>query len=135
MHSDLPARTIAFGQGVFYLLGGVWPLVHLRSFFAVTGPKTDAWLVQTVGALLAVIGVALLLVARRPRVDAEWKFLAAAAAFVLAAVDVIFVHRRVIPPIYLADAAAETLLVAAWLAVSAARRRASNRLNPSAEPF
>jgi hypothetical protein len=28
-------------QGVYYLVSGVWPLVHRRSFEAVTGRRTD----------------------------------------------------------------------------------------------
>src|SRR5438270_11614006 len=39
-------------QGVYYLLTGVWPLVSIDTFQMVTGPKTDLWLVQTVGALI-----------------------------------------------------------------------------------
>ncbi len=31
---------------------GLWPLVHRRSFEAVTGRKTYWWLVNTVGSLL-----------------------------------------------------------------------------------
>src|SRR5690606_20176976 len=51
-------------QGWYYLASGVWPLVHYRSFIAVTGPKADDWLVRTFGALIAVVGVELV---RRPR--------------------------------------------------------------------
>jgi hypothetical protein len=34
---------VALVQGVYFLLTGVWPIVHLPSFLAVTGPKTDLW--------------------------------------------------------------------------------------------
>jgi len=43
-------------QGVANLVGGLWPLVHLRSFEMVFGPKTDRWLVKTVAGLLIVCG-------------------------------------------------------------------------------
>jgi hypothetical protein len=36
------------------------PLVHYRSFTAITGPKIDDWLVKTVGLLVASMGTALL---------------------------------------------------------------------------
>ena len=49
------------------------------------------------------------------------------AALVLALVDVVFVTRHVISPIYLADAAVETVLVAAW--AWAALRREADREN------
>jgi hypothetical protein len=59
---------VALAQGAYYLLTGVWPLLSLRTFELVTGPKTDDWLVRTVGVLvlavvLAVLGVLLGLVA------------------------------------------------------------------------
>lgn len=116
------AEWVAWAQGGFFLASGLWPLLHLPSFIVVTGPKTDLWLVQTVGALLAIAGAALMLVARRQRVTAEWIFLGAGLAAVLAIVDVVFVTRDVIVPIYLADAVVESLIVVAWLIVAGKNR-------------
>jgi hypothetical protein len=107
-------------QGGYWTVTGVWPLVHMKSFLAVTGPKTDLWLVQTVGSLIAVIGVALLIARRRARgggVSAEAAFLAIAGAAALAAVDVTFVSLRMISPVYLLDAAAEAVIILMWAAV------------------
>ncbi len=114
--------ALAAGQGLFYVATGVWPLVHIESFVAVTGPKTDLWLVYTVGVLVAVVGAVLLLAARSGRVTPEVVLLAAGAALALAGIDVVFVLRDVIPPVYLADAAVEGLLVLGWAAVAARRR-------------
>ena len=47
--------TLAMIQGAYFLATGIWPLLHLASFMRVTGPKTDRWLVKTVGALVAVL--------------------------------------------------------------------------------
>jgi len=110
---------LAVAQGVFYVGTGVWPLVHLRSFEAVTGPKPEGWLVKTVGALIAVVGGALLLAGLRRRVSPELRLLAAGSAASLAAVDVIYSPQR-ISPVYLLDAVAEGVLIAGWC-VSAAR--------------
>jgi hypothetical protein len=106
--------AVAAVQGSFYLATGVWPLVHIDSFQAVTGPKTDLWLVDTVGLLVAVIGGVLLVAALRRRVTAEVGLLAVGAALALAGIDVVFVSREVIRPVYLADAAVELALVAWW---------------------
>jgi hypothetical protein len=119
----LLARLLLLVEGVYFLMTGVWPLVHLESFLAVTGPKRDLWLVQTVGALLGVMGLTMLLGAWR-RAGAEAIFLAVAAAATLATVDVVFVARRAIGPIYLLDALAELLLLAAWVGVGIALRQA-----------
>ena len=59
--SSVPAQSrgmsliaiVAGAQAVYYILTGVWPLVHIRSFMAVTGPKTDLWLARTTGAAIS----------------------------------------------------------------------------------
>jgi hypothetical protein len=114
------APGLALLQGGFYAASGIWALVDLDSFMAVTGPKTDHWLVKTVGILVTVIGAALLLAWRRGRVPAEVILLATGSALSLAAVDVIYVSNGTISPVYLLDAAAEVGLALAW--IPAARR-------------
>jgi hypothetical protein len=108
-------RTVMIGQGAYYLVAGLWPLVGLDTFLAVTGPKTDLWLVQTVGALVAVMGAVLLLAARHTHAPAEVVTLAVGAALALTAVDVIFVAKGRIGGVYLLDVAAELTLVAGWV--------------------
>ena len=71
--------TLCLVQGIYYTLTGVWPLVHVRSFLAVTGPKTDLWLVKTVGVLVAVIGVVIALAWWRGRITDEVALLASHA--------------------------------------------------------
>src|SRR5438876_11959918 len=100
------ARGVAGLQGLYYLATGVWPLVHMESFLAVTGPKTDLWLVRTVGVLVAVIGAVLLLAGVRRHAGAEIRTLAIGAALGLTAVAVIYVNLGGIPPVYLLDAIA-----------------------------
>ena len=107
-------RSLALVQGVYFFTTGVWPLFHLRSFMAVTGPKTDGWLVKTVGVLVAVIGATLMTAARRPG-------LATMAAGGLGAIDVIYATRGRIAKIYLCDAVVEGALVAAWLHLAGTR--------------
>jgi energy-converting hydrogenase Eha subunit E len=109
-------RLLARAQGIFYAASGVWPVVHLRSFEWVTGPKADDWLVKTVGLTITAIGVPLLLAGRNDRVTPELGMVAAGAAGGLAAIDVVYVARGRISPIYLLDAVVEVGLVAAWVA-------------------
>jgi hypothetical protein len=108
---------LAIIQAVYFLITGVWPIVHLRSFMAVTGPKIDYWLVKTVGLIVAVIGLAIGIAAMRGRgqFGVEIFVLAVGSAAALGVVDVVYVAKRVIPRIYLADALAEAILVAGWL--------------------
>lgn len=106
---------LAQAQGIAYLITGIWPIIHRRSFEAVTGPKVDFWLVRTVGALVSVIGATLLLGSRRSRWIPEFTFLAAGSALGLAIVDIVGVAVRRISPVYLLDAVGELALVAAWV--------------------
>lgn len=108
-------RTLALVQGIYFGASGVWPLVHMRSFERVTGPKADKWLVRTVGVLVAVIGAVLSASALRRRLPGETAALAAGTAAGLAAIDTIYAGKGRISRVYLADAAVEAALVGLWL--------------------
>lgn len=107
---------LALVQGIFYVATGVWPLVHIDSFQMVTGPKTDLWLVRTVGVLVIVIGAVLLLAWHSRRITPEVTLLAAGSALGLASIDLIYALSGTISSVYLADAVAELVLVALWVA-------------------
>src|SRR4051794_18415411 len=106
---------LAVIQGVLYLATGVWPLVDIVSFQLVTGPKTDLWLVRTVGVLVLVIGVVLLLAAKHRRVTDEVVVLAVGSALGLAAIDMIYALSGRISAVYLADAVVEIGLALLWV--------------------
>jgi len=106
---------IAVTQGAFYVATGVWPLINMPSFEAITGAKTDRWLVKTVGALVAVSGAAMASAGLRGRITPETRLLAMASSLALTAVDVVYARQRRISRIYLLDAVAEIGLVIAWL--------------------
>jgi len=114
--NDHLANLVALVQGAYFLLTGIWPIVSMNTFRAVTGPKTDLWLVKTVGLLVAVIGATLLWAGWNKTVIAQTAGLAIGSALALTIIDVYYVLRRVIAPIYLADAVAELVLVAGWAA-------------------
>jgi hypothetical protein len=106
--------TLALLQGAYFLLAGIWPIVHMRSFIAVTGPKIDLWLGKTVAVMIIAVGATLLSAGWNLRVTPEIALLAVASAAGLFAIDVVYVSKRVISPIYLLDAFAELGLMAAW---------------------
>jgi tetrahydromethanopterin S-methyltransferase subunit C len=123
----LTRRGVAAAQGSLYVTTGIWPLVSMRTFEAVTGPKADRWLVRTVGLLVTVLGAVLLRDAatgmREP--DAA---LATGAALSLATVDVVYASRRRISRVYLLDALAEGILAIAWVT---ARPRTAPSVSPA----
>ena len=109
-HSEPEDAALAL-QGAYYVLTGAWPFLHLRSFLAVTGRKRDLWLLKTVAALVLVAGLAIGRAAAARRVTPEIRLLATGCALSLSAVDVWYVAKRRISPVYLLDAVVELLLV------------------------
>ena len=113
----LSRRGVLRVQGAYYAATGVLPFASRRTFEAMTGPKAEWWLVETVGALVTVVGGGLLGAARSDRVTPEVTAMAAGCALSFAALDVVYVRQRRIAPSYLGDAAIQAALLGA-LAVS-----------------
>lgn len=105
---------IAIAQGGYYAVSGLWPLFHMRSFTAVTGPKTDLWLVQSFGLLVAAVGAALLARGLAAKADATTAQFGVATSIALVVIDVWFFLNGAISAVYLADGAAQLVLVGAW---------------------
>lgn len=109
-----PADVVALAQGAFNVVGGLWPLLHRRSFEWVFGPKTDEWLQTTTGGLLVAAGVAQLAVAPTAQGRADARRVGLGTALTLLAVDLIYVPKGRIRPTYLLDAAMQSGWIAAW---------------------
>jgi hypothetical protein len=114
-----PRRRMLLAQGAYYVATGLAPFASRTAFEAVTGRKREWWLVQTTGALVTAVGSGLVSAAVRDRVTAEVAVIAAGCAAGLATIDVVYVLRGRIAPVYLCDAAVEIAFVPA--AVAAAR--------------
>lgn len=106
---------LAWIYAIYFLLTGIWPVVHIRSFMAVTGPKTDLWLVRTVGLMITAVGLCVAVAAWQRQITLPILVLATASSGFLMLIDVIYFAKRLIAKIYLLDAAVEAVLIAAWL--------------------
>jgi hypothetical protein len=122
MNSPL-AVILCWIQGMYWLATALWPFFSIKSFQAVTGPKTDNlatgreadhWLVNTVAALISANAIVFLFAAVRNRVPVDVALLAVLSAAALAAIDVVYTLRGTISRIYLADAVVEMILIALW---------------------
>ena len=113
---------IAAAQSACFVVTGLAPFVSRPAFERVTGRRQDGWLVQTTGALIAVVGAGLGLAAARNRVTPEVRMIAVGSAAALTAVEVLHTARRRIRPLYLLDAVVEAGFLAAW-SLNAARKR------------
>lgn len=120
-------------QTIYYFVTALWPLVDIDSFMFVTGPKTDVWLVKSVGMLLVPITLCFLLHLFMEVNHWPVAILAAGCCIGFIAIDVYYVLNDVISPIYLADAVAEFILLIGWViivvkALSGAEGRANVKI-------
>jgi hypothetical protein len=108
-------RRLARAHGAFNVLFGLWPLVHMRSFELVSGPKTDDWLVRTVSGLMVANGFTQLTAEPTPAALAQTRLVGIGTAATFAAVDVVYATSGRISKVYLLDALLEAGWIAAWL--------------------
>lgn len=121
------AEAVAVTHGAFNVVGGLWPLLHLRSFEWVFGPKKDVWLQRTTGGLLVSAGLAQLAAAPAPGGPAHARRIGLGTALTLLAIDLVYVPTGRIRPTYLLDAAMQTGWIAAWLRASSGKGRGRTR--------
>jgi hypothetical protein len=115
-----PRRHVAGVQGIFYFITGIWPLLSISTFMAVTGPKTDIWLVKTVGVLLGVIGLTLILAAARRQMVFAVAVLGIGTALGLIGIELFYVFNGTISAVYLLDTILEAGFLIGWLSRPAA---------------
>jgi hypothetical protein len=109
-----PSKTAKL-QGTFYVINGLWPLVHMRSFEAVSGSKTDKWLVRTVSGLLITVGLEQFRATPGRESAAGARRLGVGTAITLAAIDFYYASKGRIPKVYLLDCALELFWIRSWL--------------------
>jgi hypothetical protein len=108
-------RFWGWSHAIYIFITAVWPIIDIESFMMVTGPKTDIWLVKTVGALL--IPVSITMMVNLVAVNNKWPLitLAAGTAIAFICVDCYYALNDVISDIYLADAAVEFIFLIGWM--------------------
>ena len=100
-------------QGAYYLATGIWPVLHRRSFEAISGKKQDYWLVQTVGLITAPVGLSIILGSRRNDPRSEMTVLEVGTATGFALIDLIYGLSRRISAVYLVDGVVQVAIIAA----------------------
>ncbi len=108
-------RQISLAQGIFNVLGGLWPLVSLRSFESVYGQKRDIFLQKTVGGLLFSIGCVQLAASNSSEEMPSSRRLGIATAATLLAIDLTYIPKGQMRWTYWQDAACELGWIAAWI--------------------
>jgi hypothetical protein len=131
MASDAPSgrsltATVSLIHGAYFALGGLWPLVSMRTFEMVSGPKRDRWLVRTTALLMGVIGVVLTMAGLKERDIPEIPVLGAGSAASVAGIDLVYGLRGRISRVYLLDGAIELLLMLSWILAWVRRTRSND---------
>ena len=102
-------ERLAVAHGWLNVANGLWPILSMRSFEAVFGPKVDRWLVYTVAGLMITSGYNQVQASRGATSVA--RTIGIGAASTLLALDAIYVPKGRIRWTYLLDGVAE----AGWL--------------------
>jgi hypothetical protein len=105
---------LAVAHGLFNMAAGLWPLLHYRSFEAVSGPKADDWLVKCVGGLIVGAGYAQMSGRNSPEGLTAARRIGVGTAGTFAAVDLIYGGSGRISRVYLLDAVVEAMWLRAW---------------------
>ena len=110
----MDSRGLAQAQGLFNLANGLWPLVSMRSFEKVLGPKAEHWLVRTVAGLMITNGVAQLRSSSiaEPRTTRR---IGLGTAATLGLIDLRYGLPGRIRRVYLLDACVQCGWIIAWL--------------------
>jgi hypothetical protein len=103
-------RTTILLQGLYYLITGVWPLISMASFMAVTGPKTDIWLVKAFSIQISMMGIFFCFSVLKRDLGPNVLLLSILSSIGFIIVDVYYVIKGVIDPIYLADAVVQVII-------------------------
>jgi hypothetical protein len=104
-------------QGIYFILSGIWPVIDINSFMAVTCPKTDLWLVKTLGVIFFCEGVCFVLGGMRKEGGLPIVVLSFINAIAIIFIDCYYVFKGTICPVYLADAAVECIIVICWMII------------------
>jgi hypothetical protein len=107
-------QRLARAQGIYYVATGSWPLIHMRSFEFVLGPKKEHWLVRTVGVLLIANGMSQLRVDSAAADIGAVRRTGVATAAALTLIDLTYALPGRISRIYLLDALVEAGWIVAW---------------------
>lgn len=110
-------RIVLWVQTSYYFLTALWGIIDINSFMAVTGPKTDVWLVKTVSVLLLAISFSFLSALFSKTNEWPTIFLAAGCCISFAFIDFYYSAKGTISAIYSLDGIVQLILLAGWLIV------------------
>jgi hypothetical protein len=110
-------KALLIIQITYYYLTALWPLIHIRSFILVSGPKDDLWLVKTVSVLLLAVCNTLLAVLLLNNCNIYAGVLAMNVCCGFIIIEIHYVRKGTISPVYLLDAVVQLALLISWIII------------------
>ena len=110
-------RILLWLQVIYTFITAIWPIIHIESFMAVTGPKNDIWLVKTVGALLIPIAITLGVILKQKSNLRLGVLLGRLTALMFVIVDFYYALTDTISNMYLLDGGLEIVFLITWIVV------------------
>ncbi len=86
-------RWVMLGQGAYYVITGIWTLLHFPSFARIVAQPMNPFQAQVLAAVTVVVGAALIEAARREPPGPYPTLLGAAVAGAIALVSLIWLPR------------------------------------------
>lgn len=107
-------HSIPILQGLYFIITGVWPLVHIESFLYITGYKTDIWLVKTVGLLILPYSVLCFYAVTHTKKNNAIGIVSIMCCLGLAGIDLYYYLKGTISWVYLIDLSLEIIFSVYW---------------------
>lgn len=101
-------------QGLYFMITGIWPLVHIESFLYITGCKTDIWLVKTVGLLILPYSVLCFYAVTNTKRNNVIAIVNIMCCLGLAGIDLYYYLKGAISWVYLIDLSLEIVFSTYW---------------------
>jgi hypothetical protein len=117
MKRDVFISIVALVHGVYLMLSGAWPLVDMRSFELVTGPRADHMATRAVAGMSVALGLALLWCVRRGVVEAPLRFVAAGSSGTLGLVMLATILPHAADTIQISLGAMHMMLALCWAGI------------------
>jgi hypothetical protein len=107
--------TLIIAHGLYILVTALWPLLDIKSFMEVTGPKNDIWLVKTVGVLLIPIVICLFSALFLETHPVPVILVGISCSAGLAVIDFYYTSNKTIRGIYAWDGVLEIIFLTGWV--------------------
>jgi hypothetical protein len=122
MRRDYFIKYLLLAQSGYTLLTALWGLLDIDSFMAVTGPKTDIWLVKAVSVLFVSIALSLIVSFVFNPSDKSSATLAITVSIGIAIIDFYYSLNHIIRPVYIVDGCIQLIFFCCWIRILIAKK-------------